>query len=189
MCKQLFRKISFFLFFLLNIYFVSCTNDVQIKKSALFYFHEGNLSLKQRDYQMAIWNYHKAINLDSDSPNFHYNLGLVYFEIGNYSESIESFKRVETLVPNQTDTYYNLALAHYKISDSRKADIYYNRYQDMLSLRKSQEHLEKVKKEQEREAKISNSNSKPKVVKKSSSISKNNSDLKKSKLKIPNWEK
>ena len=59
----------------------------------------------------------------------------------------------------------------------------------MLSLRKSQEHLEKVKKEQEREAKISNSNSKPKVVKKSSSISKNNSDLKKSKLKIPNWEK
>ena len=189
MFKKLSKKINFFIFICANIIFVSCAGDVQIKKSALFYFQEGNTSLKQRDYQMAIWNYQKAINLDSDSPNFHYNLGLVYFEIGNYSESIESFKRVENLVPNQTDTYYNLALAYYKMSDSRKADIYYNHYQDMLSLRKAQERLEKVKKEQEQASKISESNSKPKIVKKSSSITKNSSNLKKRKLKIPNWEK
>ena len=61
----------------------------------------------------TIWNYQKAITLDSESPNFHYNLGLTYYEIGNYSESIDSFKRVESLVPSQTDTYYNIALAHY----------------------------------------------------------------------------
>ena len=104
----------------------ACTEEVQIHKSALRYYSEGNEALKHRDYQVAIWNYQKAISLDSESPNFHYNLGLTYYEIGNYSESIDSFKRVESLVPNQTDTYYNLALAHHKMSNSRLADIYFN---------------------------------------------------------------
>ena len=112
---------------------------MQIRKSALRYFDEGNSALKHRDYQIAIWNYQKAISLDSESPTFHYNLGLTYYEIGNYSESIDSFKRVELLVPSQSDTYYNLALAHYKMSNSRLADLYYNRYQELLSLRQAQE--------------------------------------------------
>ena len=101
----------------------ACTDEVQIHKSALRYYSEGNEALKQRDYEVAIWNYQKAISLDSESPNFHYNLGLTYYEIGNYSESIDSFKRVESLVPNQTDTYYNLALAYHKMSNRRLADI------------------------------------------------------------------
>ena len=153
MSKKIFLQVIVFLF-ILSFFLVACRTDIQIRKSALFYFEEGNLALKQRDYHMAIWNYQKAINLDSESPNFHYNLGLVYFEIGNYSESIESFKRVENLAPNQTDIYYNMALAHYKMSNSRMADKYYNRYQDLLSLRKAQERLEEVKKEQEMETKI-----------------------------------
>ena len=140
----------FFLFLLLPLLFVGCREDLQIHKSALHYFEEGNVALKHRDYQVAIWNYQKAITLDSESPNFHYNLGLTYYEIGNYSESIDSFKRVESLVPSQTDTYYNIALAHYKMTNSRLADVYYNRYQDMLSLKKAQERLVEARKQQER---------------------------------------
>ena len=83
MLQKLYIKFSFFLFLLFTFSFSSCSNQVQIRKSALYYFEEGNSALKQRDYQMAIWNYQKAINLDSESANFHYNLGLVYFEIGN----------------------------------------------------------------------------------------------------------
>jgi tetratricopeptide (TPR) repeat protein len=170
----------------------ACTDEVQIHKSALRYYSEGNEALKHRDYQIAIWNYQKAISLDSETPNFHYNLGLTYYEIGNYSESIDSFKRVESLVPNQTDTYYNLALAHHKMSNSRLADIYFNRYQDMLSLRKAQERLEAVRKEQERETKIAEADSKRKELKKSSpSTSKKTSLKKKSKpgkSEVPNWE-
>ncbi len=166
----------------------ACTDEVQIHKSALRYYSEGNEALKHRDYQIAIWNYQKAISLDSETPNFHYNLGLTYYEIGNYSESIDSFKRVESLVPN----HYNLALAHHKMSNSRLADIYFNRYQDMLSLRKAQERLEAVRKEQETEAKIAEADSKRKELKKSSpSTSKKTSLKKKSKpgiSEVPNWE-
>ena len=182
----------FFLLLLFPLIFVACTDDVQIRKSALQYYNDGNYALKHRDYQTAIWNYQKAISLDSESPNYHYNLGLTYYEIGNYRESIESFKRVETLVPGQSDTYYNLALAHYKMSNSRLSDIYYNRYQDMLSLRKAQERLEEARKEKERQAKVTKSDSKQKIPKRNSLTSSQKSGLKKKlkpgNSKIPKWE-
>ena len=170
----------------------ACTNEVQIRKSALKYFNEGNSALKHRDYQAAIWNYQKAISLDSETPNFHYNLGLTYFEIGNYKESIESFRRVEMMVPNQSDTYYNLALAYNKISESRMADFYYIRYQDMLSLRKAQERMEEMRKEQEREKKISESKARKDVQKNNTAVSSKKhpqeKKSKKGKSGIPSWE-
>ena len=170
----------------------SCTNEVKIRKSALKYFNEGNSAFKHKDYQNAIWNYQKAINLDSETPNFHYNLGLTYYEIGNYRESIDSFRRVEMLVPNQSDTYYNLALAYNKIYESRMSDFYYNRYQDMLSLRKAQERLEEVRKEQDREKKISESEAKKTALKNKTAVSiQKSTQYKKSKKGesgIPSWE-
>ena len=190
--KPLILKFGLFLLFLIQLMIGACTNEVQIRKSALKYFNEGNSALKHRDYQAAIWNYQKAISLDSETPNFYYNLGLTYYEIGNYKESIDSFRRVEMLVPSQSDTYYNLALAYNKISESRMADFYYNRYQDMLSLRKAQERLEKEKKEQEREKEISESDAKKGILKNNTAVSKKNDrqekKSKKEKSGIPSWE-
>ena len=187
--------IKFGLFLLIMIPLImmgACTNEVQIRKSALKYFNEGNSALKHRDYQVAIWNYQKAISLDSETPNFHYNLGLTYYEIVNFNESIDSFRRVEMLVPNQSDTYYNLALAYNKISESRMADFYYNRYQDMLSLRKAQEKLEEVRKEQEMEKRISESEAKKTVLQNNTAVSAKKSlkekKSKKRKSGIPSWE-
>ena len=190
--KPLIVKFGLFLLIVIQFMIVACTNEVQIRKSALNYFKEGNAALKHRDFQTAIWNYQKAISLDSETPNFYYNLGLTYYEIGNYKESIDSFRRVEMLVPNQSDTYYNLALAYNKISESRMADFYYNRYQDMLSLRKAQERLEEVRKEQEREKRISESEAKKAVLKNKTAVSAKKTPQdkksKKGKSGIPSWE-
>ncbi len=190
--KPLVPKFGLFLLLMIPIMIGACTNEVQIRKSALKYFNEGNSALKHRDYQAAIWNYQKAISLDSETPNFHYNLGLTYYEIANYKESIDSFKRVEMLVPSQSDTYYNLALAYNKISESRMADFYYNRYQDMLSLRRAQERLEEVRKEQEKEKKISESEAKKTVLKNNTAVSAKSlpqeKKSKKGKSGIPSWE-
>ena len=190
--KQTEIKLGVISLLIISLMMGACTNEVQIRKSALKYFNEGNSALKHRDYQAAIWNYQKAISLDSETPNFHYNLGLTYFEIGNYKESIDSFRRVEMMVPNQSDTYYNLALAYNKISESRMADFYYKRYQDMLSLRKAQERMEEVRKEQEREKKISESEARKKVLNNNNAVSSKNTPqkkkLKKGKSSLPSWE-
>ena len=190
--KLLIVKFGLFLLIVIPLMMGACTNEVQIRKSALKYFNEGNSALKHRDYQAAIWNYQKAISLDGETPNFHYNLGLTYYEIGNYRESIDSFRRSEMLAPNQSDTYYNLALAYNQISESRMADLYYNRYQDMLSLRKAQERLEEVRKEQEREKRISESEAKKSVLKNNTAVSAKkppqDKKSKKGNSGIPSWE-
>ena len=78
------------------------------------------------------------------------------------------------------------------MSNSRLADIYFNRYQDMLSLRKAQQRLVEVRKEKERDVKINATEAKPKILKKSSTSTKKNPTLKKDsdsgKLTIPGWE-
>ena len=72
------------------------------------------------------------------------------------------------------------------------ADFYYNRYQDMLSLRKAQERLEVVKKEQEREKRISESEAKKTILKNNTAVSANKPrkqrKSKKGKSGIPSWE-
>ena len=47
--------------------------------------------------------------------------------------------RVAELRPSLSDTYYNIALAYHRMEQSADADRYFNRYQDMLSLRKAKE--------------------------------------------------
>ena len=72
------------------------------------------------------------------------------------------------------------------------ADFYYNRYQDILSLRKAQERLEVVRKEQEMEKRISESEAKKSVLKNNTAVyaKKNPQDKKSKKAKsgIPSWE-
>ena len=119
--------------------FAGCTSEQQIRKSALRYFKDGNSAYLHRDYQNAIWNYRKAITMDSETPEFHFNLGLVYYELGNYPEALDAYMRVAELRPGLSDTYYNIALAYHRMEQSTDADRYYNRYQDMLSLRKAKE--------------------------------------------------
>ena len=54
--------------------FAGCTSEQQIRKSALRYFKDGNSAFLHRDYQNAIWNYRKAITMDSETPEFHFCL-------------------------------------------------------------------------------------------------------------------
>ena len=72
------------------------------------------------------------------------------------------------------------------------ADFYYNRYQDMLSLRKAQERLEEVRKEQEKEKRIAESEAKKSVLKNNTTVSAKkplqDKKSKKGKSGIPSWE-
>ena len=94
---MLFRLNGFLL--MAAMLFAGCTSDQQIRKSALRYFKDGNSAYLHRDYQNAIWNYRKAITMDSETPEFHFNLGLVYYELGNYPEALDAYMRVAELRP------------------------------------------------------------------------------------------
>ena len=138
-----------------------CTSEKETLRTALHYFKDGNRYYSQSDFQNSIWNFQKAINLDSDTPEFHFNLGLVYFELGNYPEALDAYMRVAELRPGLSDTYYNIALAYHRMEQSTDADRYYNRYQDMLSLRKAKELARKKAEMKQQEQPAVAANTKP----------------------------
>jgi tetratricopeptide (TPR) repeat protein len=141
-----------------------CTDPEVIRKSALLYFEEGNQAFEVRDYQASIWYYLHAIELDPETPEFHYNLGLAYYEIGNYPEAIDAFKQVAEKVPGIADTHYNLALAYNKLYNSEMANKHYNQYQSMLSARIAKANAQKqqqVPQEQAVATSVSNNSAPP----------------------------
>ncbi|MBF0237471.1 MAG: tetratricopeptide repeat protein [SAR324 cluster bacterium] len=136
-----------------------CADKALIRQSALQYFKEGNAAFDVRDYNAAIWHYVRAINLDSTTPEFYYNLGLVYYEIGNYKESLDAFENVLLMIPELPDTHYNMALAYNKLYNSDKANEHYNQYQAMLSVRMAQEAAARQKESQTQDAQNPNQDS------------------------------
>ena len=133
-------------------------------RSALQYFQDGNLALKRRDYSTSVWNYLRAISLNDEAPEFHYNLGLAYYHIGNYPEAIDAFTQVEQLRPDHADTYYNMALAYHKLSRTDLAEKYYNQYQNLLSIRKARQRLEQSKSDAQKAMSASNTPSQTKPL-------------------------
>lgn len=188
-------------FFLSIIFFLGCSNNENIRLSALHYFQEGNSAYHQRDYQAAVWNYSQAIKLDSKSPEMFYNLGLAYYETGNYKNAIKSFKQVEDLTPGLAGTYYNIALAYNKIYKSELAHRYYNKYQAILNaendiqtkkedrqINQLKQQINDLKNSAEKSTNKSPQQKKATIMKTTSQYKKTNQNNIKSKNKIPSWD-
>ena len=64
------------------------------------------------EYDHAIANYTKAIQLKSDYTNAYYNRGVIYCKKRKYEYAIEDFTKVIQLNPNDADAYYNRSVAY-----------------------------------------------------------------------------
>jgi tetratricopeptide (TPR) repeat protein len=63
----------------------------------------------------------RAIQLDPQSAESHYELGRILFEQGSYLASVEQFKATEALSPAFVKAYHNLGLAYAALGENAKA--------------------------------------------------------------------
>lgn len=75
-------------------------------------YNQGLSNYNQGNYEEAIDDFTKAINLNSNDPLAYYNRGLAYRELDKNSEAISDFSQTIRLDPEYTLAYYNLGLAH-----------------------------------------------------------------------------
>ena len=86
-------------------------NRVQIndqKFTAAQYLDAGNRAYYKKNFNEAISNYNKAIEIEPQYDDAYYNLGSAYFEIGVYTEAINAFNRATMINPRYANAYYNL---------------------------------------------------------------------------------
>lgn len=70
---------------------------------------------------LAITEMKRAIQLDPESAESHYELGRILFEQGSYLAAVEQFKTTEALAPEFVKVYHNLGLAYAALGENTKA--------------------------------------------------------------------
>ncbi|NJR39889.1 MAG: tetratricopeptide repeat protein, partial [Leptolyngbyaceae cyanobacterium CSU_1_4] len=99
------------------------------------YFHRGNshILLKhictctQKDYELAIEDYEKAVQLRPDFTNAYINLGLAYDRSGNVDEAIKNYDQAIKLNPNASLAYNNRGIVYVRQGNYSDAIANYNK--------------------------------------------------------------
>lgn len=88
----------------------SALADVQealkIDESARAYFYRGRIALDARDYQAAIEDFNRAIELDGKNADAFYRRGLAYLELEEFDSAKSDFDTAIVLNPSFSDVYY-----------------------------------------------------------------------------------
>ena len=83
--------------------------------SAETYFKWGNVKFDLRNYQGAIADYTKSLQLDPNSDGAHYNRGSAKTKLGQYASAISDFDMTIQLKPDYAEAYNNRGLVKGKL--------------------------------------------------------------------------
>ena len=82
------------------------------KENADAYHKGGDTYDEKGEYDKAIADYNKAIELNPNDADAYYNRGCTYGEMGEYEKAIADFNKAIELNPHDAGAYYNRALAY-----------------------------------------------------------------------------
>ena len=76
------------------------------------HFEQGNIHIKNREYDKAIEQYQQALRLDPDSAIVHAALGWAYYNVGLLDAAIDQVEEVNRLNPNDPNLQKILELLY-----------------------------------------------------------------------------
>ena len=104
---------------------LNSTEAIAKQDKALIFNDLGATQILRRQYEAAIANLDRAIELDADSKTIYFNRGCAYHHQGNYTAGIDDFTRVIMLDDRYTQAYISRAILYHLIRQEKAA------YQDI----------------------------------------------------------
>ena len=89
------------------------------------YNHLGIYYFRDKKYTKAINNFIKALQIDFDLTEAHYNLASLYMERKEYNMALSHFKEVILATPNDYETYYFMGLCHIHLGLEKEAESFF----------------------------------------------------------------
>ena len=84
--------------------------------------HFGNISGERREYEWAVNDFSRAIDLRPGFVSAHYDRGVLYWrELENFYRAIRDMTRVIELAPGRREAWFNRAIAYHLRGDSPQA--------------------------------------------------------------------
>ena len=86
-----------------------------------FYFNRANSNFVKGDFDLAIVDYNKSIELNPKDTSSYLSRGMAYFNKKNYDLTIADYDKVIELNPTDAKTYFNRANSYEKLGNAQKA--------------------------------------------------------------------
>lgn len=90
------------------------------------YYNQGLAKSELGQYDDAILEYNKAIEIDPNCPRAYFNRGRSLFKLGRYEDAILDFTKAIEIDPDYSAAYNSLGLAKLKLGKLEVALKYYN---------------------------------------------------------------
>ena len=81
----------------------------------------GEVHRSRREYDWAIEDYNKVIEMNPDNVEAYYNRGVTYHHKGDYDRAIEDYTKTIQLKPDYANAYYNRGLSYDNKGESVRA--------------------------------------------------------------------
>ena len=75
----------------------------------------------KKEYEMAIYDYTKALEINPNEAEIYNNRGVAYSKLTKYDEAIADYTKALEINPELAQCYYNRGIAYSKKSDYSKA--------------------------------------------------------------------
>lgn len=87
--------------------------------------HLGIFHTKNKNYTEAINNFKKALQIDFDLTEAHYNLASLYIERKEYNMALSHFKEVVLAKPDDYETYYFMGSCYIHLGLEKEAESFF----------------------------------------------------------------
>ena len=102
-------------------------NALAAEKNAEHYYQSGKVKSNRGDYQGAIADYTRALELKPNFDKAYFNRGVAKDNLGDYSAAIADYNKSLKILPNDPQAYYSRGLAKDNLGDYSAAIADYNR--------------------------------------------------------------
>jgi tetratricopeptide (TPR) repeat protein len=103
------------------------TTSIDIKPYWFAYFHRGLLNTIRQEYERAIADFDKLVELKPDIKNGYAFRGRAYSKMENYEKALENFNKILSIDSNNSPAYYGRGKVYFKMGNYETALEEYNK--------------------------------------------------------------
>ncbi|MDW7652198.1 MAG: tetratricopeptide repeat protein [Bacillota bacterium] len=97
----------------------------ETQTSAIVHNALGNVYADREQYELALEEFKKVVEMDPDFSAAFFNLGAVYYNLKHYRESVKAFETVKEKFPKDWEIYFYLGKAYRKLDNDEMALVNY----------------------------------------------------------------
>ncbi len=85
------------------------------------YLNRGVANLNLQEFNLAIEDLTKSIELNNANASAYHSRGMVYYELEDYESAVDNFMQAIDLSQDNPVTFFNLGMSYYRLEDKESA--------------------------------------------------------------------